>query len=62
MVVIVTVIAAGTVGSGSRRCMSADGAVTPPLASDVAGDARKINRLNGVFAGTLRSELRAPTS
>ena len=54
MVVIVTVIVAGAVGSGSRRCMSVGGA---PLATDAAGDTRKTDRLNGFFPGTLRSEL-----
>jgi hypothetical protein len=54
VVVIVTVIVAGAVGSGSRRCMSVGGA---PLATDAAGDTRKTDRLNGFFPGTLRSEL-----
>lgn len=54
MVVIVTVMVAGAVGSGSRRCMSVGGAVTAPLAT---GDTRKTDRLNGFFPGTLRSEL-----
>lgn len=54
VVVIVTVMVAGAVGSGSRRCMSVGGAVTAPLAT---GDTRKTDRLNGFFPGTLRSEL-----
>jgi hypothetical protein len=55
--VIVTVITTSAVGDGSRRCMSVGGTVTALLATDAAGDARKIDRLNGFFLGTLRSEL-----
>jgi hypothetical protein len=57
VVVIETVIVAGAVGSGSRRCMSVGGAVTAPLATDAASDTRKTDWLNGFFPGTLRSEL-----